>query len=709
MLRRIMVVQSPRPEYLYPLFCPLNSLTGVGSKTHSALRALVGGDLVRDVLFHLPTGVLDQRPQQYTALNTHLGQRIVLVGRIIEHIPPSGGMGKMRPHRVVVEHLQQCFSVVFFNRNPDSLAKMLPLGEQRVLGGLLHAGYYGAEMRNPELVAELYRPLTPFAPVYALAAGVFAGSLQRIIQHALNTLKPCPEWLPPALVQQLSLPTFNEALRAIHTPTSMATAEPTHPARMRLAADWLYARHVAALRLRKNLREQRGFVVQATQILQPQAVAALPYQLNTDQQQAIAAIVADMASGHRMFRLLLGDVGAGKTIVAFMAMLAAAEAGYQAALMAPTDILARQHYAALQHLCAPLGVSCALLTGRERGKGVHATIAAGRVQLVIGTHALAEPSAQFAKLGLAVIDEQHRFGVEKRFAFANKGPAHLLQMSATPIPRTLALMAPNTDLFGDTGSGGGVSILRQKPVGRQPIATRTIDIARADEVMQAIARQVQQGTQAYWVCPLIDESVNADGEVLPATNVQQRFALLQQQLGASVGLLHGRMSNADKDAAAEAFRDGTIKVLVATCLIEVGLHVPQATIMVIENAERFGLAQLHQLRGRVGRGSEASSCLLLYRAPLGAIATERLSMLRTCDNGFELADADLRLRGPGDVAGLRQSGLPDLGPVDFVAHAQLAAQVHLFANEHYLDPTADALLHAMSDMNAQGTLADCAA
>jgi ATP-dependent DNA helicase RecG len=463
--------------------------------------------------------------------------------------------------------------------------------------------------------------------------------------------------------------TFADALRLSHAPQAPVDAEPTSPARRRLAYDELLAAQLALALLRARMRRAAGRALLAEGRLGEEILAGLPYALTGAQTRAVAEIRADLASSDRMIRLLQGDVGAGKTVVALLAIAHAVEAGGQAALMAPTEILARQHFERMAPMGA--GLRFELITGRDtpaQRREKLARLAAGEIDVAVGTHALFQESVVFRDLALAVVDEQHRFGVHQRLALAGKGEAaDLLVMTATPIPRSLALT-----YFGDMD----VSTLDEKPPGRTPIDTRVVSLERLDEVVAAISRALAAGARAYWVCPLVEESEESD-----LAAAEERAAALREAFGSRVGVVHGRMKGVEKDAAMERFQRGETQVLVATTVIEVGVDVPEATIMVIEHAERFGLAQLHQLRGRVGRGAGRSTCLLLYKGPLGAAGRARLEILRETEDGFRIAEEDLRLRGEGDVLGARQSGLPGFQLAEIEAHQDLLERARAKARE----------------------------
>jgi ATP-dependent DNA helicase RecG len=470
------------------------------------------------------------------------------------------------------------------------------------------------------------------------------------------------EWIDPSQKSKAGWPDFNTAINAAHDPETMADLSATAPARERLAYDEFMAHQLTLALARAKERRKKGRPSKGTGALQGRVLAALPYKPTGAQTRAIAEIAADMASPQRMNRLLQGDVGAGKTLVAFMALLAVVESGGQGVLMAPTEILARQHLEGLQPLAEQAGVVLEILTGRDKGaerRAKLAALASGAIQILVGTHAVFQADVSFADLRLAVVDEQHRFGVRQRLELGQKGHlADVLVMTATPIPRSLALAQ-----YGDMD----VSVLDEKPAGRKPIRTALISTDRIPEVVERLRAAVHEGRQCYWVCPLVEES-----EVSDLIAAEERFKRLRATLGEGVvGLVHGQMPAADKDAAMRAFQNGETKVLVATTVIEVGVDVPNASIIVVERAESFGLAQLHQLRGRVGRGQAESTCLLLYKAPLSETGQQRLEVLRETEDGFVIAETDLKMRGTGDLIGTAQSGVPRFRVADMERQAGL--------------------------------------
>lgn len=656
-----------RPDVLAPFFGRVAALPGVGPKTaklFDRLLARSGAEArVVDLLFHLPANVID-RSVRPTIADAPLETMVVLRARVIEHRQPQGRYTKS-PYRVLVEDSTGDIELVFFLANPDWIVRSLPIGETRWISGRIELYDGRRQMVHPDRVLDDagFARLPAFEPVYALTEGLQSRYVIRATDEALRLPPSLPEWQDSSVLAANGLPTFADALQIAHRPDSAKALSPQHPARQRLALDELLATQLALRLVRTRMRRLAGRENSGDGRLSRLIEAAVPFALTRAQKRALAEIRADMASDTRMLRLLQGDVGSGKTIVAALAMASVVECGRQTALMAPTEILARQHFERLEPLLGAAGIRTALLTGRLKASArtaLHEAIATGQIDVIIGTHALVQSDLEFRDLGLAVVDEQHRFGVQQRLALGAKGAAvDILVMTATPIPRTLALTA-----FGDMDS----SVLDEKPPGRQPIATRALPVSRIGEIVAGLQRALTQGARAYWICPLVEEN-----EDLDLAAVEARAADLRHYFGDAVGLVHGRMKGPEKDAAMESFRKGETRILVATTVIEVGVDVPEATIMVIEHAERFGLAQLHQLRGRVGRGSGESSCLLLYKGPLGEMAKARLLALRQTEDGFRIAEDDLRLRGEGEILGTRQAGLPGFRLADLTAHARLLA------------------------------------
>ncbi|MDB5505894.1 MAG: ATP-dependent helicase RecG [Devosia sp.] len=682
----------PRPTILDPMFRSLRSIKGIGPQLSALLTRFFGAPegqeaIALDLLMHMPTGVIDRRRMSGISHAYH-GLVATLRVHIDRHQPPPSGKPHL-PHRVFAHDETGEIQLVFFRAQSGWVERALPVGEERYVSGEI--GFFQGEKQitHPDYIVEVekFADLPLVEPVYPLTHGLSSKALTKAIRQITSELPILPEWVPPATLAGRNWPTFDAAMRSVHQPETPENGELWSPARMRLAYDEYFAGQLALQLVRSTMVSARGIARAFTGALTDKVAAALPFTLTKGQRGALDDIRADLASPDRMSRLIQGDVGSGKTVVALLAMAAVAESGAQSTLMAPTELLAAQHYRTLKPLAEAAGLGIVLLTGKmsaaERRPAL-AGLADGSIAIAVGTHALFQSGVEFADLGLTVVDEQHRFGVHQRLALSEKGrTTDLLVMTATPIPRTLVLTH-----FGDMA----VSLLREKPAGRQPIDTAVLSIGDYPRVIERLQARLAEGTQAFWVCPLVEES-----ETLDVVSAEDRFAELQKLFGTRVALIHGRMSGAQKQATMGAFAAGETQLLVATTVIEVGVDVPNATIMIIEHAERFGLAQLHQLRGRVGRGSARSACLLLYKDPLSETARARLDTIRSTEDGFIIAERDLELRGQGDLLGTRQSGMPGyrLAVPDVHRHlldfAHDDAMAALTANPGLVGPEGEAL------------------
>jgi ATP-dependent DNA helicase RecG len=649
-----------RPEVLFPLFAGLETLEGVGPKTAKHMGGLAIAS-PKDLLLTLPSGGID-RARRDTVQGAPIPGTLT-VEVVVGHHRPGSGRG---PYRIEVEDAATRFQLVFFHARGDYLRRLLPTGARRIVSGKAEFFDGIVQMVHPDhvLPPEEAGDLPAFEPVYPLTAGVTQKQMQKAVRSALPRVPDLPEWIDAELKRQKGWPDWHMAIRAVHEPQGPEDLSRSAKARERLAFDELFAHQMTLALARQSRKKQKGHPTAGDGRLRRKVLESLPFSPTGAQLRALSEIEADMAAATRMSRLLQGDVGAGKTLVAIMALLIAVEAGGQGAMMAPTSILAGQHYANLRPMAEAAGVVIELLTGADRAAERRAkldALARGDIHILVGTHALFQDDVIFRDLRLAIVDEQHRFGVAERVRLSAKGQAtDVLVMTATPIPRTLSLAQ-----YGDMD----VSVLDEKPPGRKPVKTALVNAARMPEVVEHLRQALAEGRQAYWVCPLVEES-----EVSDAAAAEERFGHLRAELGEGrVGLVHGRMTPAEKTAAMTAFQSGQTRLLVATTVIEVGVDVPNASIMVIEQADIFGLAQLHQLRGRVGRGAAESTCLLLYRAPLGETARRRLSVLRETEDGFRIAEEDLAIRGAGDLIGTAQSGLPRFRIADLESQTPLMA------------------------------------
>lgn len=659
-----------RPPQLFGLFASTTDLPGIGARLAEILKKRIGTTVI-DILRHLPVSIINR--QISLDLDACENGQIVTVDAEIKSadIPPAN---TSRPARIVARTSHHNIELIFFHARADYLKKMLPIGERRLISGRLDRYDGKLQIGHPDymLSPEQAHTMPKIEPVYPLSAGLKPKILRNAIAAGLKRVPALEEWIPAELLTQKGWPDFASAMNMAHHPEKEADLMAHAPARARLAYDELLANQIALHMIRRQIRhDEAGRTLKSAGTLREQIIHSLPYEMTGAQKRVMSEILADMSAPTRMLRLLQGDVGAGKTLIALLAMVEAAEAGTQAALLAPTEILAKQHFETISAILADTPLSTGLLIGAMKASDktcINEQLKSGEMQIIIGTHALLSDDVAFADLGLAVVDEQHRFGVRQRLVLGQKGKGtDVLVMTATPIPRTLSMTA-----YGDLTT----SYLDEKPKGRQEIKTALVSQDRIDDVITRLKGAVASGGRAYWICPLVEDSELSDYEA-----AESRHQLLSRLMPeAKPTLAHGKMKPAEREMAMAAFSEGTSQLLVATTVIEVGVDVPEASIIIIEHAERFGLAQLHQLRGRVGRGNTASSCLLLYKGPLSETAQSRLNIMRQTNDGFLIAEEDLRLRGPGEVLGQRQSGLPEFSLADLAEHAELIALARTQAN-----------------------------
>lgn len=652
-----------------PLFASLETLSGVEGRRKNLFYRLIGNRVV-DALLHLPANVIQYRPIQLIT-DAQVSENIIIELDVMSHVPNAY---RTKPYKIICTDGKNMVELVYFNAIKPYLLKLYPIGARKIIVGKIDRYLSQATIAHPDAVLDKASNahLITHEVIYPLTTGITNKCVQRVINQALLRLPNFPDWLDTATCQQHGWPSWREAILATHAPKSTNDLSLDSKYRQRLAFDEFFS-HQLGLQLARHhqLRAQPGIAQAGNGYLIQRLLAELPFELTDAQKQVVGEIFQDMAAPHSMSRLIQGDVGSGKTVVALLAMLKSVESGYQAAILAPTDILARQHATTIIELVEKLGVKAVLLTAREKGKArtkILEQLKNGEINLLIGTHAIIQDTVDFKNLGLAVIDEQHRFGVEQRLQLSAKGyNTDVLAMTATPIPRTLQLAN-----YGDMD----VSIIAQKPAGRLPIQTKVISHNRLDEIIDGLKRMLEEGAKIFWVCPLVKES-----EALDLSAAEERFIHLQGIFGSRVGIVHGQMKPQEKDAVMDCFINQSVDILIATTVIEVGVNVPAATIMIIEHAQRFGLAQLHQLRGRIGRGNQQGTCILLYGKQLTQVGKKRLETMRETSDGFKIAEADLQLRGSGDVLGTRQSGMPGFKIADFVEYPELCSKLLSLANK----------------------------
>ena len=647
-----------RPSILYPLFSSIASLKGVGAKYQKLIKNLCG-DKVIDIIFHFPYNVVDRTYTSYlsNAINNKIWTGVVT---ITEHVPPKT---KKHPYKVYCTDGTRELELIFFKVYKDSIEKNYPIGQKKAISGRIECFNGMWQMTHPDFVVSENKlnDILRLEAIYPLTAGITNKMMAKLAKDSISRLPIFPEWQLNKNEDANNYISFNDAINIIHNPKTIEDLLPSSIARRRLAYDELLSNQLALAFIRKKVKANQGRSFVGDNTLYQKVLSFLPFSLTEAQNKVLSEIAEDQKAPYKMLRLLQGDVGSGKTVVALLSMLKVIECNAQAALMAPTEILAKQHYETISSLCKNTDIKVELLTGKLRPKqkkDIYDRLKSGEINILIGTHALFTEAVVFKDLGYVVIDEQHRFGVNQRLALSSKGYlCDVLVMTATPIPRSLLLTS-----YGDMD----YSKINELPAGRKPSKTVVMNVNKIPDVITSLQKKIQTGSRAYWVCPLVEESEKSD--LAAAT---ERFEMLEKYFGNNVALIHGKMKEAEKDAVMDDFKKGIKTLLVATTVIEVGVNIPEATIMIIEHAERFGLAQLHQLRGRIKRGYEEGVCMLMYSYPVSDISKERLNIMKQTEDGFYIAEKDLELRGGGEILGTRQSGFAEFKLADMKYHQEL--------------------------------------